>query len=1182
MKKIILILMMMVICASSSFCIIADDEPLQVTITSDHSEYSLDENINIKVELENHGDLALKDLDLKIEPASSLSLIKGNQQCNDLTLNSKGKYDTSLDLMMKSTPTPAPKPSQQTNAPTSKPQNTTTAKPNQNMGDVKTGDTSQMNTWIILVEASLLVMVIVVVAGKKQKVWVVVMAMALATSSLSLPIAASENKNEVILVHKFLVDGKQQEVKVVVTYVKEEAQQSTNTTTTTNKTDTTTTSSNNSDDRDQDGLSNDDEIVLGLNPDNPKSDGKTLDSERKIAQVLSDSKIDDEILRSSLVVPSLMVTTSGNINKTYAIKANHRNDVQDTRAIVGSIIDISGTDFTQAVLTFSLSEGINDVEDLIICEYSNQKVTYLETTYDATTHSINASIDKASTYYVLNAKVLLNELGVDTPLQASVMSVNTNQLSTQTNKAMAQADIVFIVDSTASMQEEIDNVKNNIQNFVNDLKQSGISPAFALVSYQDLAYDGIDSTKVYQHQNNNWFYDLDAYRDAIASIELGHGGDMQESVIDALETARELDMRSSAGKVFVLLTDAGYKVENRYNIPSMDAMIHLLKNAQVQTSVITSSKYKQTYASLYEKTNGTYLDIKSDFATNLSTLVEQLSNEIVGDGYWIYLDGPVPLPVRLDAKPTANSNVDTDHDGVRDIDELTSINPSGSVDLDELITRVSKGTITNTNYGIVETYTYYSNPILADSDYDGVIDIEDNMPTNNEVKGIVYYETDDDSNHFNVDFNMDYRMLIDSDNIQYSQAISKLAVLYSAEVYTKTHVQITEGNMTGGNDTGVELGNMLGMQDSQMIHISSYDYDVDQDDVTSFYIGHKDLIYNGKKEEVIVLSIRGTNGTNTEWSSNFDIGADTQNYYSMVGASHPHWLNKQNHKGFDVSANRVMEKVEAYLSKYVDMDANLNILVTGHSRGAAIANIIGAKYEKDDRFNSYTYTYASPNTTTASDATSYKTIFNIVNTDDIITYLPLEAWGFTKYGTTKALSVEEYYENEFGAAEEGTWEWLMNGTDYNDDSLTQDTLNKIKAIVNNREDLYVLETADIGKVWEDDLGHTTLKGAQEEVEALKVALTNEKLLKFCNIYTTKWGLLYYAEINYCPAYLLQTLANMTTGVGPLLGRDVAGKYATAKTAFVASSGKVIIGGMTHPHIPGTYYLMVRNDLKPLP
>lgn len=67
-------------------------------------------------------------------------------------------------------------------------------------------------------------------------------------------------------------------------------------------------------------------------------------------------------------------------------------------------------------------------------------------------------------------------------------------------------------------------------------------------------------------------------------------------------------------------------------------------------------------------------------------------------------------------------------------------------------------------------------------------------------------------------------------------------------------------------------------------------------------------------------------------------------------------------------------------------------------------------------------------------------------------------------------------------------------------------------------------------------------------------------------------------------YLMQNLANMASGTGPLTGYDTNGIYATAKASFVASSGFIpggFIGGMTHPHMQPTYYLIAHNNFEPL-
>ena len=81
----------------------------------------------------------------------------------------------------------------------------------------------------------------------------------------------------------------------------------------------------------------------------------------------------------------------------------------------------------------------------------------------------------------------------------------------------------------------------------------------------------------------------------------------------------------------------------------------------------------------------------------------------------------------------------------------------------------------------------------------------------------------------------------------------------------------------------------------------------------------------------------------------------------------------------------------------------------------------------------------------------------------------------------------------------------------------------------------------------------------------------------------------HVEFNYCPAYLMQILANMTTKKkteindhSNVLGRDVKGKYADAKESFIISSGEIPgfkqlkIGGLADPHLQITYYLIAYN------
>lgn len=986
-------------------------------------------------------------------------------------------------------------------------------------------------------------------------------------------------------------------------------------------------------DTDEDGLSDGDELVLGLNPLVQKTDGNTLDSERKFTQELNTDNIDEQLtFEENDAIPSLTLTTSGNVNNRVIITTTESNDFSDSRAVVGEPIDVCGDNLGEGTIKFTLKNTVStfSVEDTeetfntnLICKYNEDGSTeYLDTTFDAEKNIVSATVNGGGTYFVLDVKNLFDELGLAMPTvskasaltdpepiatyamrgsdladdsnsnnnelaEVSSLSVsrtisNTESANADTEKtitrasagAMAQADIVFLIDTTGSMGDKIYNVQGNIEYFVDALKEKGVSAGLALIDYQDIKADGYDSTRVHKNGTSNWFYDMDAYKTAISALELGYGGDAPECAVDALETGRLLDMRASAGKIFILVTDADYKVDNRYGITSMATEIELLKNAGVTCAVVSPLDKQSTYYDLYNGTNGVWADIYGDFYTELMTLADKIGSDIVGDGYWIYLEGPVPVPVRLDEEPKIGSTVDTDKDGIYDIDELECATPTSSIDLDAIITKVSKGKIIGTDYGTVMMYRYKSSPVETDTDFDGIEDLEDNMPKSNHFKGVMHYDLDGKSKTCNVDFSMDYRNLIDGNNKVYSKELSKLSILYASDVYDNLYIEFNEG-ATGGNDTPTTFGTILGLKDAKCYKIKSSKYSVDKDDVTEFFVGHRNIVYNGVVTEVIVVSVRGTNGTNAEWSSNFDVGADTTQYYDAMGYNHPDWKNKSNHKGFDVAANRVYDKLTEYINTYVDSSAQKSILITGHSRGAAIANILGQMYEDCSSYRTYVYTFATPNSTTSTSASNYKTIFNIVNEDDIIPYLPLSEWGFKNYGVTKSISVNRNYENKWLNAEEGTWEWLI-GVDYNDDGGTNRTLKCFGKIANCREDLYKLDSSKDGKVWEKNLGHFTYSGAKKELKELKATLEKEKLLRFCNVYIVGGGISYHVEVNYSPAYLMQSLSNMTTGIGPLLGHDVKGKYASAKASFVASSGKLVIGGMTHPHMQPTYYLIARN------
>lgn len=131
----------------------------------------------------------------------------------------------------------------------------------------------------------------------------------------------------------------------------------------------------------------------------------------------------------------------------------------------------------------------------------------------------------------------------------------------------------------------------------------------------------------------------------------------------------------------------------------------------------------------------------------------------------------------------------------------------------------------------------------------------------------------------------------------------------------------------------------------------------------------------------VTAVFRGTH--KGEWYSNFNIGNGTE------------------HAGFSAAADYAIEEIESYLDSLGMDKASVNMVITGHSRGGAVANIVAKRLIDEGILRQVTaYTFASPNTTVSPDAKlqKYMHIYNILNPEDFIGYIPLERWGYTKYG----------------------------------------------------------------------------------------------------------------------------------------------------------------------------------------
>lgn len=295
-----------------------------------------------------------------------------------------------------------------------------------------------------------------------------------------------------------------------------------------------------------------------------------------------------------------------------------------------------------------------------------------------------------------------------------------------------------------------------------------------------------------------------------------------------------------------------------------------------------------------------------------------------------------------------------------------------------------------------------------DRDHDGIWDDIDPAPYNNRFT-LTLQDVSGGStpagDTMTIPCRIDYSLLTEGDNTRYSEDVAVLALIWATEAYGKSSVTVAEGAPFSPAvcETPAELAELFGLSDFRQIAVASPDGH-DADDVTEILLAHR----NVDGTELVLLAVRGTQGE-TEWLSNLDPGADTADYRNTTGTLHPDWSDPANHKGFDVAATRVIRELEQYAAECLP-DAPRVLLVTGHSRGGAIANLIGARIERGKDcagWRSFAYTFSSPRTTAAYDVGKIYTVFNIVNSDDIVTMVPMESIGFKRYGRDVAASADE-------------------------------------------------------------------------------------------------------------------------------------------------------------------------------
>lgn len=242
--------------------------------------------------------------------------------------------------------------------------------------------------------------------------------------------------------------------------------------------------------------------------------------------------------------------------------------------------------------------------------------------------------------------------------------------ATRTISKSNSADIVFVVDRSASMYRTIDTVRNNINEFARNLAKDGVAARFGLATFSDEVYGRIgglaDEGTILTKFNESYFTsDPAELEKALAGIKIAHGGDFPETSTPALtQIISTYDWSKSPKnkKFVVLLTDAPMKEDP--SIPTMANTLASLKAAKIERIVATSTGTDISYKDFVSE--GRLMNIDRNLADSLTkdattwiveTVTEGHNYKVTKDNYQFYLERRTTLPIAQTGSATPTTTV---------------------------------------------------------------------------------------------------------------------------------------------------------------------------------------------------------------------------------------------------------------------------------------------------------------------------------------------------------------------------------------------------------------------------------------------------------------------------------------------------------------------------------------------
>lgn len=224
----------------------------------------------------------------------------------------------------------------------------------------------------------------------------------------------------------------------------------------------------------------------------------------------------------------------------------------------------------------------------------------------------------------------------------------------------------------------------------------------------------------------------------------------------------------------------------------------------------------------------------------------------------------------------------------------------------------------------------------------------------------------------------------------YRQDLAEMSLGLAFAAFSSKDSQYSD-NYATGNRNFVSMAEQCGFENIQS---NKWMFQPAETDSIGINCASKTIRDNGGSYTLIAVGVRGNN-YHAEWGGNARLDATGE------------------HKGFALGRDQALDYLRSYIAD-TGISGRVKIWIAGYSRGAAVSNMVGGALDNGYSLGEgvslsphdlYCYCYETPMGTTKNQVQGrlYDNIQNLVNANDLVTYVAFDNWDFARYGVDRVV-----------------------------------------------------------------------------------------------------------------------------------------------------------------------------------